>query len=74
MKSLHGVLHGGLWIRFHGLPEFRHAYLQEVGMTQISGDHDFLIYFISITNFKAYSIRDSKIDFMANKFSQIDKV
>ena len=22
MKSLHGVLHGGLWIRFHGLPEF----------------------------------------------------
>ena len=22
MKSLHGVLHGGLWIRFHGLLEF----------------------------------------------------
>ena len=22
MKSLHGVLHGGLWIRFHSLPEF----------------------------------------------------
>jgi len=22
MKSLHGVLHGGLWIRVHGLPEF----------------------------------------------------
>ena len=21
MKSLHGVLHGGLWIRFHGLPK-----------------------------------------------------
>ena len=21
MKSLHGVLHGRLWIRFHGLPE-----------------------------------------------------
>ena len=22
MKSLHGVLHGRLWIRVHGLPEF----------------------------------------------------
>ena len=22
MKSLHGVVHGGLWIRFHRLPEF----------------------------------------------------
>ena len=22
MRSLHGVLHGGLWIGFHGLPEF----------------------------------------------------
>ena len=22
MKSLHGVLHGGLWIRVHGMPEF----------------------------------------------------
>jgi hypothetical protein len=22
MKSLHGVLHSGLWIRFHVLPEF----------------------------------------------------
>ena len=22
MRSLHGVLHGGLWIRFHGVSEF----------------------------------------------------
>ena len=42
MKSLHGVLHGGgLWIRFHGLPKFCQVYLQEVGLTQILGDHYF---------------------------------
>jgi hypothetical protein len=48
MESLHGVLHGGLWIRFRGLPEFVLGPLQEVGLTQIPGDHDsfiFIFYF-----------------------------
>jgi hypothetical protein len=44
MKSLHGVLHSGLWIRFHDLPGFFcQAYLQEVGLMQILGDHDFFL-------------------------------
>ena len=49
MKSLHGVLHGGLWIRFH------------VNPTQILGDHDFLNIFSKKTNCMAYSITSSRV-------------
>jgi hypothetical protein len=41
MKSIHGLLHGALWIRVHGLPEFvaspppRGAYDENSGMTMI---------------------------------------
>ena len=43
MKSLHGVLHGGLWIRFHGLPEFSLGLppTPRGGLTQILEDHEF---------------------------------
>ena len=34
---------------------FRQAYLQEVGLTQISGDYDFCNIFFSMTNFNTYS-------------------
>ena len=40
MKSLHGVLHGGLWIRFHVLLEFSSGLPPRGGMTQKSGDHE----------------------------------
>ena len=38
------------------------AYLQEVDMTQISGDHDFFDFFGNMTNFKVDSTIDSRID------------
>ena len=34
-------------MRFHGLPYFRQTYFEEVGLTQISGDHDFFKYFFN---------------------------
>ena len=60
---------------------FRQAYLQEVGLTQISGDRDFLNIFSSWTNskidFRADFREDSKIDsktyFKTYKFSQIGR-
>ena len=61
IKSLHEVLHGGLWIRFHGLPEFSSGFTsKEVALTQISGDHDFFNLFFSMTYFRAYLIIDSR--------------
>jgi hypothetical protein len=42
VKSLHGVLHGGLWIGFVVYQNLRHVHLQEVGLTQIPGDRDFV--------------------------------
>ena len=54
---------------------FHHAYLQEVGPTQILGDHDYFnIIFSRIdfrTNFKAYSIIDSKTYSRTNKHHQV---
>ena len=61
---------------------FCQAYLQEVGLTQILGDHDFLNIFFSETYFRrdfmAYFKANSKIDSRTyswtNKFSQIGRV
>ena len=51
--------------------DFRQAYLQEVSLMQILGDHDFLIYiFFSRSNFITNSMTYSKTD----KFSQIGRV
>lgn len=44
MNSLRGVLHGVLWIRSYGLAKFRHAQLQEVGLTKIPRDHEIFEY------------------------------
>ena len=56
MKSLYGVLRGGLWIRFHDLPEFSSSPMQ------ITGDRDFSKNVLSMTyfmeNFKIDSRRD----------------
>jgi hypothetical protein len=41
MKNVHEILHGGLWIRVHGLPEFASGPPSRVGLTKIPGDHDF---------------------------------
>ena len=46
---------------------FRHAYLQEVGLKQISGDHYLFSNFFSMTNFKTYFRTDSR----ANKHHQV---
>ena len=37
MKSLHGFLHGGLWIRVHGLPEFASSLPPRGGSDENSG-------------------------------------
>ena len=42
---------------------FRHAYLQEVVLTQISGYNIFLISFSNMTDFRADSRIDSKTEF-----------
>ena len=60
MKSLHGVIHDKLWVRFHGLLQF--ASDEEVGLTQILRDHDFINIFSSKTYCRAYSNIDSMID------------
>jgi hypothetical protein len=39
-KSIYGVLHSKLWIRFHDLPELHEAHLEVVILIQILADHD----------------------------------
>ena len=68
-KSLLGVLHGRLWIGFHGLPEFSSS------LTQILGDHDFFNIFSSMTYFRidcnGNSRTNSRIDFKTYKLHQV---
>ena len=40
-ESPHGVLHGGLWIRFQGIPEFSSGLPPRGGLDANFGDHDF---------------------------------
>ena len=71
MKILHGVPHGGLWIRSHGLPKkIRQAHLQEVGLTRISGNHDFFNIFSTKTNFMTNRRANSRIDSKTIKHQQ----
>ena len=55
--------------------DFRQAHLQEVGLTQISGDHGFLNIFSSMIGFVTYYREDSityfKIDIRTNKHRQV---
>ena len=69
MKNVHGgVLHGGLWIRFYGLPKFSSGLSPRGGPTQVSGDHVFVLkYFFSNTYFMTGSITNS----MTNKYHQV---
>ena len=60
-ESLHGVVHGRLWIRVHGLAEFA------LNLTQIPRDHDFFNIFSKMTYFKI----DCMVNFRTN--SRIDK-
>ena len=63
MKSLHGVLHGGLWIRFHGLPEFTSGLPPRGGPDANSGrPWIFLSFFFSPVG-RADSRADFKADF-----------
>jgi hypothetical protein len=75
MKSLLGVLHGGLWIRVMVCRNLRQAHLQEVGLTKIPGEIMIFLIFFSMTDFridcKADSIAYSKIDFRDDKHHQI---
>jgi hypothetical protein len=45
MKSLRGVLHGGLWIRYHGLLKFASGPSSRGGPDANSGDRDFFFFF-----------------------------
>jgi hypothetical protein len=52
MKSLHGVMHGGLWIRIHGLPEFSLGPPpRDHDSIQILRDHDSIQYFFQHDKF-----------------------
>jgi hypothetical protein len=47
------------------------AYLQEVGLTKMTGDHDFFNMFSSRANFMVDSMSNSRID--SRTYSKIDK-
>jgi hypothetical protein len=49
----------------------RQSHLQEVGPTKIPGERDFFNIFSNMTNYKADSITDSKIDSKTDKHHQI---
>ena len=75
MKSLHGVLHGGLWIRVHGLSEFVSSPPPRGGSDENSGRPWFFQYFFQHDKFRdklqGISITHFMIDFRTN--SKIDK-
>ena len=75
MKSLHGVLHGRVWIRVHGLPESASGLPARGGCDEILGDHDFFDIFPNMIDFridyKAYSKIDSRIDSEIDKHHQL---
>jgi hypothetical protein len=70
MKNLHGVLHGGLWIRVHGLPEFASSPPPWSGYGKNSRRPcTILIFFSSMTDCRAYFMIDSKTDNTTKYFS-----
>jgi hypothetical protein len=71
MKSLHGVLHGGLWIRVHGLPEFLSGPPLRGGSDENYGRPWFFKYFFSMTDFRTTFRADSKTDSRTDKHHQI---
>ena len=70
-KSLHGVLHGGLWIRFYGLPKLLLGPPPRGEPDANSGDHDFFKYFSKRANCRENSSTYSIIDSMTNKHHQV---
>ena len=62
MKSLHGVLHGRLWIRFHSLPNFSSGPPPRGGPDTNSGRPWFFLVFFQHTNCKSNFITNSKTD------------
>ena len=75
MQSLHGVLRGGLWIRFHGLPRFSSGPPPIGGPDANSGRPWFLKDFSNMTYFKidfeADSITNSNIGSRIDKHHQV---
>ena len=78
MKSLNGVLNGGLWIRFNGLPEFLSYLPPKDGPDANFGRPCFkknkIQQDIFQDNFHGRFIIDSIIDSMTYKCSQIGRV
>ena len=71
MKSLHGVLHGILWIRLHGLLEFSWGLPPRGGLDVDFARPLFFWYFFSVTYFRADSKIDSKIVSRIDKHHQV---
>jgi len=71
MKSLHGVLHGGLWIRVHGLPKFASGPPPRGGSDENSGKPWFFNISSNMTDFRTYCIANSRTYSRSEKHHQI---
>ena len=72
MKNLHGVLHGGLWTRFHGLPEFSSSPPPRGGHGANSRRPSFFIYIFSSTLYFMINYReDSRLNSMTDKHHRV---